>query len=209
MRTFKNSINKTLVQAKDLNNCVANFLLGYRTSVHSTTGTSPAELLMGRKLKTRLDHIFVSNNENINQKKSDSVKKPRQFTLGQTVLVRDYRRDKPKWTKGTIVKELGPVSYRIQTLEGFVWKRHCDQMRIGSTTNIETAKSFIGNDDLALVPDFDIPPSMPTEPVNVNGPQPEEPAATDNPPTDNNVPSLSSRYPSRQQQRPQRLIEEC
>ena len=77
-----------------------------------------------------------------------------------------------------------------------------------STTNIEPAQSFIGNDDLAPIPDFDIPPSMSTEPVNVNGQQPEEPATTDNPPTDNNVPSLSSRYPSRQRQCPERLIEE-
>ena len=208
VRTFKNSIKKTLVQAKDLNNCVANFLLGYRTSVHSTTGTSPAELLMGRKLKTRLDHMFVSNNENINQKKCDSVKKPRQFTIGQKVFVRDYRRDKPKWTNGTVVKELGPVSYRIQTPEGFLWKRHSDQLRKG-TTNVESALSFSGKDDVSLIPDVDIPPSVSTEPVNVNGQQPEEPAATDNSQIENSAPSPGSRYPSRQRQRPQRLIEEC
>ena len=34
---------------------LARFLFNYRTTPHSTTTTSPVQLLMGRKLKTRLD----------------------------------------------------------------------------------------------------------------------------------------------------------
>ena len=46
---------------------------------------SPAELLMGRTLKTRLNHLFMSNNDSISQQKCDNVKKPRQFTIGRHV----------------------------------------------------------------------------------------------------------------------------
>ena len=135
VRTFKNCIKKTFVHTKDLHSCVENFLLGYRTSQHSTTGSSPAELLMGRKLKTYLDHMLISHNETINKRKSDSLKKPRQFTMGQKVFVRDYRREKPKWPCRTVVKQLGPVSYPVQMPEGFLWKRCSDQMCNGTTTS--------------------------------------------------------------------------
>ena len=125
VRTFKNCIKKTFVHTKDLHSCVANFLLGYRTSQHSTTGSSPAELLMGRKLKTR-------------HSESD---------------------------------DLRPIHYRDQQ------------------------------------------PTVSTEPVIVNVEQPDncgvESATTDKTCADNSVPSLGSRYPSRQRHRPHRRIEEC
>ena len=213
VRTFKNGIKKTFVHTKDLHSCVANFLLGYRTSQHSTTGSSPAELLMGRKLKTRLDHMLISHNETINQRKCDSLKKPRQYTMGQKVFVRDYRREKPKWTCGTVVKELGPVSYRVQTPEGFLWKRHSDQMRNGTTTTSEPAHGDSESDDLRPIHYRDQQPTVSTEPVIVNVEQPDncgvESATTDKTCADNSVPSLGSRYPSRQRHRPHRLIEEC
>ncbi len=36
---------------------ISGFLFPYRTTPHTTTGVSLAELLMGRKLKTRLDLV--------------------------------------------------------------------------------------------------------------------------------------------------------
>ena len=36
---------------------ISRFLFPYRTTPHTTTGVSLAELLMGRKLKTRLDLV--------------------------------------------------------------------------------------------------------------------------------------------------------
>ena len=36
---------------------ISRFLFACRTTPHTTTGVSPAELLMGRKLKTRLDLV--------------------------------------------------------------------------------------------------------------------------------------------------------
>ena len=209
VRTFKNSIRKTLLHTKDLHSCVANFLLGYRTSKHSTTNCSPAELLMGRTLKTRLDHLFMSNNDSINQQKCDNVKKPRQFTIGQKVFVRDYRRDKPKWTDGTIVRDLGPVSYRVQTSDGPIWKRHVDQMRKGTMNSCTN----LGNSEPDLLEPIPVSTEQSTVSVDETNIRNEE-STTDEIPTESvvNVPSVDSthsRYPLRQRHRPQRLIEEC
>ena len=38
-----------------LSDKIARFLFAYRNTPHSTTGVSPAELLMGRKLRSPLD----------------------------------------------------------------------------------------------------------------------------------------------------------
>ena len=50
----------------DLETRLAQFLFKYRTTPHSTTGVSPAELLMGRKLRSHLDlvqpvHVFSND----------------------------------------------------------------------------------------------------------------------------------------------------
>lgn len=39
----------------DIETKLARFLFHYRTTPHSTTGVSPAELMMGRRLRTLLD----------------------------------------------------------------------------------------------------------------------------------------------------------
>ena len=126
--------------------------------------------------------------------------------------MRDYRREKPKWTCGTVVKVLGPVSYRVQTPKGFLWKRHSDQM-CNETTTSEPVRGDSESDDVGPIPYRELQPTVSTEPVMVNVEQPDncgvESATMDKTCADNSVPALGSRYPSRQRYRPHRLIEEC
>lgn len=51
----------------------------------------------------------------------------RNFSNGQSVMVRDYRGNLP-WIYATIQSKLGPLSYKVETEEGSVWRRHVDQM---------------------------------------------------------------------------------
>ena len=53
VQIFKQAMRKS--QSGDLKTKLARFLLHYRTTPHATTGTTPAELLMGRPLRTLLD----------------------------------------------------------------------------------------------------------------------------------------------------------
>lgn len=47
----------------------------------------------------------------------------REFSQGDRVMARDYRKDK-KWESGTISARTGPVSYEVLTDHGQSWRRH-------------------------------------------------------------------------------------
>ena len=75
---------------------IANVLLAYRTTPHSTTGSTPASLLFGRNPRTRLDLLKPNTAEQIEskqliQKKShDTSVKSRLFSDNQPVLARNF-----------------------------------------------------------------------------------------------------------------------
>ena len=60
VRVIKEALVKQVLdsnRAWSLKHRLADFLLRYRTTPHSTTGISPAELLMKRRLRTRLNKL--------------------------------------------------------------------------------------------------------------------------------------------------------
>ena len=75
---------------------IAKVLLTYRTTPHSTTGSTPAFLLFGRNPRTRLDLLKPNTAEQIEskqltQKKShDNFVKSRLFSDNQPVLARNF-----------------------------------------------------------------------------------------------------------------------
>jgi len=58
VRTFKQGFQK--YAEGTVEDRIARFLLHYRMIPHSTTGTSPAQLLFGRQLQTRLDSLNLA-----------------------------------------------------------------------------------------------------------------------------------------------------
>ena len=108
---------------------VSRFLHRYWNTLSSPTGVSPAELFMRRPLCTRLDLMkpSVQTRVQCEQKRyHDSHSTFRQFDVGQSVLVRNFR-EGTKWIFGTVIEQTGPVSYRIQ-VQDQVWHRHTDQI---------------------------------------------------------------------------------
>ncbi|KRZ77842.1 Transposon Tf2-6 polyprotein [Trichinella papuae] len=97
-----------------------------------TTGKSPAELLMKRRLRTVLDRIHPDIEEEAIEGNSDVTKpdkhKIRMFAPDDLVFARNYAHG-PKWCPATIVAPTGPVSYKVRTSDGQLWKRHLDQLR--------------------------------------------------------------------------------
>ena len=51
-------------------------------------------------------------------------------------MVQDYRKRQDPWVKGKVVAKLGLLTYRVQVKE-FIWKRHIDQLKDLSGTNIQ------------------------------------------------------------------------
>jgi transposase InsO family protein len=63
VRVVKEALAKQVIQGiqgVSIKHTLENFLLRYRTTLHSTTGVSPEELMMKRRLRTRLSLVKVA-----------------------------------------------------------------------------------------------------------------------------------------------------
>ena len=51
------------------------------------------------------------------------------FHCGDPVMAFDFLHS-PNWKPGVVEEILGPVSYRIQLLDGRTWRRHVDHLKL-------------------------------------------------------------------------------
>ena len=117
-------------------NCVTQklqqVLFHYRLTPHSLTRRSPAEMLMGRKLRSRLDLLHPNLQSKVH-KKRECMKEThdateRQFKEGDTIYLKNFGPD-PKRLSGLICRVTGSVSYTVVTTEGQEHRRHVDHLR--------------------------------------------------------------------------------
>ena len=121
IQTFKNCMNKMAKNSKNIYYNVNNCLLTYRVKAKATTDVAPSQLLMGGRLRSRLDLIHPRMKENVNdyqnraavqervhqsQKKQkachDCPAKMREFEVGDHVWAPNYSRRGPKFVRATI-----------------------------------------------------------------------------------------------------------
>ena len=107
VRTFKEAMRVVKNEPGTQTEKLARFLLSYRTSPHSATGCPPAEILMGRRLRTRLELLRPDLSARIEQKsrRFDPMIK-RSFEIGEPVLAKDYRNRRTAWTRGVIQRSI-------------------------------------------------------------------------------------------------------
>ena len=133
VRTFKEAMAR--MKEGSIETRIARFLLKYRTTPHSTTGVSPSQLLMGRRLTTVLDRMIPDvasrvHDQQLNQKAGhDRGTKQRTFVAGEEVGAKNFTSATPKWLRGKIVRCRGPVSYDIELEYQRVVRRHADHLR--------------------------------------------------------------------------------
>ena len=135
VKIFKNGMKK--MTEGSLRQKLARFLFSYRITPQSTTGVSPAELLMGRKLRSVLDLLNpnvtdrVESSQSAQKASHDKRAQSRNFMLGDVVYAHSYGQGSA-WVKGTIVDASGPHNFTVEVnLSGQLttWKRHVDQLR--------------------------------------------------------------------------------
>ena len=131
VQILKSAIAQARVTKQDVNLVLARSLLVYRNTPHTTTGEAPSVLLMGRKLRTRLDLLLPSVEKHVKKQQYKVLERngnrnTRSFTKGQNVFVRNYQ-GKEKWIRGEITEVLGLRHYMVK-VPGGVWKRHVDQL---------------------------------------------------------------------------------
>ncbi|KAL5515638.1 hypothetical protein EMCRGX_G000833 [Ephydatia muelleri] len=143
VKTFKRAFS-AMGNEKDPVRRLQQFLFSYRNTPHSTTGVSPAELLVGRQLRGRLDllrqqtcitntshcpnpEVKVQASQRRQKIAYDKHAKQREFTVGQAVWVKGQNHQQ-NWLPGVIVKQRNSVSYTVY-VSGQLWHRHIDHLR--------------------------------------------------------------------------------
>ncbi|XP_063544559.1 uncharacterized protein K02A2.6-like [Cydia strobilella] len=146
VKIIKKGIKTSLLNGNGVQNSwkrLLKYLFDYRNSVHTTTGVSPAQLVYGRKLKTRLDLInpkipspsspaladTVRKNQCL-QNRPSMCRKAQVFTPGNLVLFKAFQANgKFKWCRGTIVKKVGKVVYIVKdNITSKTFKKHKNQI---------------------------------------------------------------------------------
>ena len=136
-------------------------MLWYLSTPHTTTGETPSELFIGRKLRTRLTRLLKPNvacgrKNDVKARrpevKADQKSQDRWFAVGDLVWVRDYRHQQQQWEAGQIIKILGPVTYSVK-VSGTEWKRHADQLRPRVPTETTVVSEPQPQGDLQDIPD--------------------------------------------------------
>uniref|UniRef100_A0A1X7VGW6 Integrase catalytic domain-containing protein n=1 Tax=Amphimedon queenslandica TaxID=400682 RepID=A0A1X7VGW6_AMPQE len=108
---------------------ISKFFFKYRVSPQTTTGISPADLIMGRRLRTHLDllHPNTANRVADKVKRGVSDKSARKFLTGDKLYAKEFSRS--NWVPVELVEVTGPLSYHVRTREGLVLRRHVDHLR--------------------------------------------------------------------------------
>ena len=132
VQTFKHTMNKMPTE-KDIDEELQKFLFAYRITPQTTTGKTPAELLMGRRLISALDLLRPNLDRQIREKMSSVVDRPKtnriDLQLLDPVYVRNFGQGS-LWWKGKIVNRHGPVTWLIELTDGRVIQRHVDHVRL-------------------------------------------------------------------------------
>lgn len=105
---------------------VAEYLLIQHSTPCPLTNRSPAELLMGRRLRTVLDRLHPGYAPS-KPLASSSAHQP--LCEGALVYARNYA-SQPLWLPRKVIAVTGPCSYKIDMGQGRVWRRHQDKIRL-------------------------------------------------------------------------------
>ena len=137
VQTFKQAIHKS---KEPVQLTLDRFLFNYRLTPHSATGVSPAELMLGRRPRCRLDLLWPA--EGISAQVFQRQKSQRQnhstsprivdIPVSAPVMVRDYSTRPSKWSPAVVSEQTGPLSYKCQLNERGVVRRHLDQIHTRS-----------------------------------------------------------------------------
>lgn len=218
VQSLKHGLKASLSSGLSLSRRLCNFLMMYRSAVHSTTGVTPSSLFLNRELRSRFDLLRPDHDADVarrqaRQKEQHDRRSPtRHFVVGDLVMARNYRSG-PDWIPATVVSKLGPLSYLLETEDKQLWRRHIDQVKSRANSPVSPSPTVP-----EAVPDsvWEAPASGPTdpEPESETGHQSPVPEPVEQEPDsgDNGTPSSadsvvaptqeSGRYPQRHRQVP-------
>ncbi|XP_055903972.1 uncharacterized protein K02A2.6-like [Eupeodes corollae] len=90
-----------------------------------SNGKSPAQQYLGREMRIKLDCLRPVKYEKSSNEKVNSI---RNLSVGDRVQSRFYSNGKPAWKFGVVKKKFGQLHYEIELDNGYVLKRHINQL---------------------------------------------------------------------------------
>ena len=173
----------------DIQTRLAKVLFSYRVTPQATTGVTPTELLLGRRVRTKLDMLKPKCSERVEKKQEkysyNERAKNRVFENGMKVYVRDFI-GKQKWLQGEIVQVLSKSMYCVCLSNGHERSCHADHIRVRIAVDTDADEIERDVDDILLIP------------VGMTG------SATRNPNHPNTSSANTRSYPSRNRRPPDR-----
>ncbi|KFD45342.1 hypothetical protein M514_13780 [Trichuris suis] len=111
------SESETTSTVTDVDLKLQHFLFSYRNLIHATTGRTPAELLLGRRLRSKLDLLKPTLDAYFEKKLikqaeyHDRTAQARSFAVGEKIYV--YDQHEANYKKGIVLKRTADSSYIV------------------------------------------------------------------------------------------------
>jgi hypothetical protein len=177
VQSFKLGLKRT--SGDSMQDRLSKYLFKYRITPHSTTGVPPAELLMGRRLLSRMDLLYPEVSQKVEKQQlkqklcHDNTKALRSFQAGELVFAENFA-DSPqqKWLAGKVLTSTGPLSYRVELQSGIVVRRHVDNLRGRSVSSLPKSDQDKTEPEDSQDTDLVDPLTLPDSPVDPPGGQP-------------------------------------
>ena len=119
-----------------------------RITPHTTTGQTPAQLLMGKCLRSHLDQLLPDLQTQMQDKQQRQIDshnqhtKPRHFLPDATVFVRNFVTC-DIWLPGIIIKAQGPRSYKVNLSDNRIIRHPVDHIRSRSIDSLTISQQTV------------------------------------------------------------------
>lgn len=136
IQTLKQRLTSMSNDPATMSTKIREILFRYRATP-LRNGKTPSEMYLGRQIKIQLDALKPLK---LTSTKS-TITSARKLGEGDRVQARYYTANKSIWKFGVVAKKLGNLHYIIKLDNGFVFKRHINQLRLSNTPIPKTAEN--------------------------------------------------------------------
>ncbi|KAK9738145.1 hypothetical protein QE152_g10027, partial [Popillia japonica] len=112
-RSLEKQLSTKKLTAEKIQFSLNNFLLKHRITPNSVTGYAPAEFLLKRIARTKLDLLKPTKYKRTHDTLKEMSSTDKMFVEGEEVLVWNKRNNDKKWITGKIAKQVNPFTYLV------------------------------------------------------------------------------------------------